>query len=63
MGKWGTITPELLEKAKPKYQEGDIVVINTGFHHKWADTDEYFGYNDPCYGSERQEADPAVQLR
>ena len=44
LGKWGVITPELLEKATPKIQEGDIVVINTGFHHKWADTDEYFTY-------------------
>ena len=43
MGKWGTITPELLEKATPKIKEGDIVVINTGYHHKWADTDEYYG--------------------
>lgn len=44
LGKWGVITPELLEKATPKIQEGDIVVINTGYHHKWADTDEYFAY-------------------
>jgi len=44
LGKWGVITPELLEKATPKIKEGDIVVINTGFHHKWADTDEYFAY-------------------
>ena len=42
--KWGLITPEDLENATPKIQEGDIVMINTGFHHKWADTDEYFAY-------------------
>lgn len=42
--KWGIITPEDLENATPKIQEGDIVVINTGFHHKWADTDDYFAY-------------------
>ncbi len=44
LGKWGVITPELLEGATPKIKEGDIVVINTGYHNKWADTDEYFGY-------------------
>ena len=43
-GKWGVITPEDLENATPKIQEGDIVMINTGFHHLWADTDEYFAY-------------------
>ena len=32
--KWGIITPEDLEAATPKIQEGDIVMINTGFHHK-----------------------------
>ena len=32
-------------------QEGDIVMINTGFHHKWADTDEYFAYG-PGIGEE-----------
>ena len=42
--KWGIITPEHLEAATPKIQEGDIVMINTGFHHKWADCDDYFAY-------------------
>ena len=44
LGKWGVIRPEDLEKAKPEIREGDIVMINTGFHRKWADTDEYFAY-------------------
>ena len=35
-GKWGVITAKDLETARPKIQEGDIVMINTGFHHKWA---------------------------
>jgi kynurenine formamidase len=47
--KWGIITPEDLENATPKIQEGDIVVINTGFHHLWADTDEYFAYGCGIY--------------
>jgi kynurenine formamidase len=48
-GKWGIITPEDLENARPKIEEGDIVMINTGFHHKWADTDEYFAYGCGIY--------------
>lgn len=43
-GKWGVITPEDLEQARPTIREGDIVMINTGFHHKWGDSDEYFSY-------------------
>jgi len=43
------ITPEELEQAEPKIQEGDVVVINTGYHHLWADTDEYFGYGPGIY--------------
>ncbi|MBW1763803.1 MAG: cyclase family protein, partial [Deltaproteobacteria bacterium] len=38
------ITAEDLENAKPEIQEGDIVMINTGFHRKWGDSDEYFAY-------------------
>lgn len=48
-GKWGVITAEDLENATPKIQEGDIVMINTGFHHKWADSDEYFAYGCGIY--------------
>jgi kynurenine formamidase len=48
-GKWGVITAKDLETARPKIQEGDIVMINTGFHHKWGDTDEYFGYGCGIY--------------
>jgi len=33
--KWEVITPEDLEKANPKIEPGDIVVINTGWHHYW----------------------------
>jgi len=43
-GKWGAITVEDLENAKPEIKEGDIVMINTGQHHLWADSDEYFAY-------------------
>jgi len=40
----GSHYAEDLEKARPKIQEGDVVMINTGMHHKWADSDEYFAY-------------------
>jgi kynurenine formamidase len=29
-------------------------MINTGFHHKWADTDEYFAYGCGIYGEGAQ---------
>src|SRR5512137_1460935 len=36
-GKWEKIMPKDLEKARPKIQEGDIVIINTGWHHFYGD--------------------------
>jgi kynurenine formamidase len=48
-GKWGVITPEDLEKARPKIQPGDIVMINTGSHHNWGDNPEYFAYSPGLY--------------
>ena len=44
-GKWGVITPDDLEKATPKIRKNDIVMINTGTHHKLADSDEYYAYS------------------
>lgn len=62
-GKWGLITPEDLENARPKIQEGDIVVINTGMHHKWGDNDDYFAYGCGIYGPGAQWlADRKVKL-
>lgn len=37
------ITAEDLAAAKPEVQQGDIVVINTGWHHKYSDALEYYG--------------------
>ena len=48
-GKWGVITPEDLEKARPKIQPGDIVMINTGSHHNWGDNPDYFAYSPGLY--------------
>ncbi len=42
--KWGLIEPSDLERAKPQIKAGDIVLINTGWHRKYADSKEYFGY-------------------
>ena len=41
-GKWGVITPEDLEKARPKIEPNDIVIVNTGWHHHFGDNTEYF---------------------
>ncbi len=48
-GKWGVITPEDLEKAAPKIQRGDILMINTGSHRKLGDNDEYYAYSPGLY--------------
>ena len=48
-GKWGVITPEDLEKATPKIQKGDIVMINTGSHHEYSDSPDYFCYGPGLY--------------
>lgn len=62
-GKWGLITPEDLENARPEIKEGDIVVINTGQHHLWGDSDEYFAYGCGIQGPGAQWlADRKVKL-
>ena len=38
------IEPSDLERAKPQIKAGDIVLINTGWHRKYSDSKEYFGY-------------------
>lgn len=40
---WEVITAADLEAATPAVQDGDIVVIVTGWHHKYSDGLEYFG--------------------
>lgn len=41
--KWEHITADDLEKARPKIQRGDIVIINTGWHKQYRDGN-YFAY-------------------
>ena len=51
MGKWEKIMPEHLDKAAEKtpVREGDIVIVNTGWHHKYADSAEYYAYSPGFY--------------
>lgn len=44
-GKWEEITAEDLENATPKIQEGDIVIIHTGWHRHWGDSQKYFAHS------------------
>lgn len=40
---YAVITADDLASATPTVQGGDIVVINTGWHHKYSDALEYYG--------------------
>lgn len=42
-GSYEVITAADLEAATPQVQQGDIVVIVTGWHHKYSDSLEYYG--------------------
>jgi len=48
-GKWEVITPEDLEKARPKIEKGDIVIINSGWHKYWGDNVVYFCHSPGLY--------------
>jgi kynurenine formamidase len=43
-GKWETIEPADLAAATPAVEADDIVLINTGWHRRYSDSKEYFGY-------------------
>jgi kynurenine formamidase len=47
--KWEVITPEDLENARPEIRPGDIVIINTGWHHYFGDNRKYFVYSPGLY--------------
>jgi kynurenine formamidase len=40
--KWEVITAEDLENARPQIREGDIVIVNTGWHRHYGDSRKYF---------------------
>jgi kynurenine formamidase len=41
--KWELVTAADLAAATPKVEAGDIVIINTGWHKRYSDSQEYFG--------------------
>ncbi len=41
--RWELVTPADLEAATPEINEGDLVVLVTGWHKKYSDSLEYFG--------------------
>jgi kynurenine formamidase len=43
-GKWEQIEPADLEKATPAIAADDIVLINTGWHRRYSDSQDYFGH-------------------
>jgi len=47
--KWGVITPDDLEKVSPQIREGDIVIVNTGWHHYYSDSAKYYAYGPGFY--------------
>lgn len=52
--KWELITAEDLENARPKIEKGDMVMVNTGWHHYYSDSVQYFCYS-PGMGREAGE--------
>lgn len=48
-GKWGVITPDDLENVTPRIEKNDILIINTGSHHKLGDNDDYYSYSPGLY--------------
>ena len=47
--KWGVITPEDLENARPKIEKGDIVIVHTGWYKHFGDNTTYFCYSPGLY--------------
>lgn len=44
-GKWEWIGVSDLERASPGIETDDLVVICTGWHHRYSDSQEYFGHS------------------
>jgi len=43
-GKWERITADDLSRARPEVRKDDIVIIVTGWHARYSDSQEYFGH-------------------
>ncbi|MGB2179844.1 MAG: cyclase family protein [Porticoccaceae bacterium] len=52
--KWEMVTADDLESATPQVREGDIVIVNTGWHKYYGDNQHYYGYA-PGFGREAGE--------
>ena len=39
----------ILEAARPEIQPGDIVIVNTGWHHHYSDSAQYYAYSPGFY--------------
>jgi kynurenine formamidase len=42
-GEWELVEPEDLERAGAEVHAGDMVFVNTGWHRRYSDSQEYFG--------------------
>ena len=47
--KWEVVTAKDLENARPQIQKGDIVLVNTGWHHHYGDNRRYYAYSPGFY--------------
>jgi len=47
--KWEVVTPDDLEAARPEIRPGDIVIVNTGWHHHYSDSAKYYAYSPGFY--------------
>ena len=47
--KWEKVTAEDLENAEPEIREGDMVIVNTGWHEYWGDNTKYFSFAPGFY--------------
>ena len=47
--KWEVVTPDDLEAARPEIRPGDIVIVNTGWHHHYSDSAQYYAYSPGFY--------------
>ncbi|WP_017627280.1 cyclase family protein [Nocardiopsis chromatogenes] len=47
--KWEVVTAADLEAAAPEIRPGDIVIVNTGWHHTYGDNSDYYAYSPGFY--------------
>ena len=47
--RWEVITADDLENATPAIREGDIVIVNTGWHRHYGDNQTYYAYSPGFY--------------